>query len=315
MTSTTQVSDEELATYFDELSNWGRWGADDGAGTLNLLTPEVVRSAAALVTEGTSVGCARPLGSKIAHGGPANQYLHFMIGSGEAAPHDGPATAGDWFGIGCHGFEFTHIDAHSHFFWQGKMYNDRPAELCTSSRGALAGGIEPTFDGIIGRGVLVDGPALRGKPWLEIGEGLGPDELDAWMEQKGIEPQPGDILFVRTGRDAWEAAGDPAVRGPLKCPGLDAACLPWLRRHDVSILAGDCTNDAMPSGHEAAVQWVGPIHAVGLVSMGMWLIDNAELGALRNACEERDRWSFFTTMTPLPMKRATGAPVNPVAVF
>lgn len=31
-------SEAEVLTYFDKLSNWGRWGAADQLGTLNLLS-------------------------------------------------------------------------------------------------------------------------------------------------------------------------------------------------------------------------------------------------------------------------------------
>src|SRR6185295_17334834 len=41
-----------------ELSNWGRWGKDDQIGTLNLITPEKRRQAAALVRDGVSVSLA-----------------------------------------------------------------------------------------------------------------------------------------------------------------------------------------------------------------------------------------------------------------
>src|SRR5690242_4880222 len=37
------------------LSNWGRWGADDQRGTLNLITPEKRKQAAAMVQEGVTV--------------------------------------------------------------------------------------------------------------------------------------------------------------------------------------------------------------------------------------------------------------------
>ena len=36
----------------DELSNWGRWGADDQLGTLNFITPEVVKNAAKCIKTG-----------------------------------------------------------------------------------------------------------------------------------------------------------------------------------------------------------------------------------------------------------------------
>lgn len=32
-------SEDEVLSYFDTLSNWGRWGDDDQLGTLNLLSP------------------------------------------------------------------------------------------------------------------------------------------------------------------------------------------------------------------------------------------------------------------------------------
>lgn len=41
-----------------ELSNWGRWGADDELGAANLITPEKRKQAVALVTEGISVSLA-----------------------------------------------------------------------------------------------------------------------------------------------------------------------------------------------------------------------------------------------------------------
>ncbi len=49
------VSQEQYDAWFDELSNWGRWGPDDEMGALNLITPEKRRTAADLVTEGFMV--------------------------------------------------------------------------------------------------------------------------------------------------------------------------------------------------------------------------------------------------------------------
>ena len=43
---------------FQELNNWGRWGADDELGTMNLVTPEKTREAAALVRRGLTVSLA-----------------------------------------------------------------------------------------------------------------------------------------------------------------------------------------------------------------------------------------------------------------
>jgi len=40
---TIQPSEDEVVSYFDKLSNWGRWGPDDRLGTLNLITDETRR--------------------------------------------------------------------------------------------------------------------------------------------------------------------------------------------------------------------------------------------------------------------------------
>jgi len=48
----------KVAALIEKLSNWGRWGADDQLGTLNLITPEVRIKAAKQVREGISVSMA-----------------------------------------------------------------------------------------------------------------------------------------------------------------------------------------------------------------------------------------------------------------
>ena len=47
-----------------ELSNWGRWGASDQKGSVNLITPAKRKSAAALVKEGFAVSLAMGGSSK-----------------------------------------------------------------------------------------------------------------------------------------------------------------------------------------------------------------------------------------------------------
>ena len=44
-----QVTGEQALGYVESLSNWGRWGAEDRLGTLNLVTAASTRAAAGLV--------------------------------------------------------------------------------------------------------------------------------------------------------------------------------------------------------------------------------------------------------------------------
>lgn len=305
------VPETTLIGYFDSLSNWGRWGADDEAGTLNLLTPERRAGAMTLAREGISVSCSRLLAPR-----PSRwvgfEYTHRMNSSGEAAPERGEGIASDWFGLSFHGFEHTHLDAHSHVFWNGQMYNGRSAALCTTARGALAGGVEPALGGIIGRGLLVDGPQIRGKDWLEPGEGLLPGELNAWLESCSLTVEPGDMLWVRTGRDVAQQAGHGYDQGADGSPGLSPACLPWLREKDISVLLSDNANDVRPSPYPRVGS---PIHVIGIVAMGMWLVDNALLEPVLRECERTGRFEFLSVIVPLALRRSTGSPVNPVAIF
>ncbi|MDQ1749796.1 MAG: hypothetical protein QOE71_852, partial [Pseudonocardiales bacterium] len=57
--TTQSVAEFEVLTA--ALSNWGRWGADDELGTVNLLTPERAAAAAAGVRSGVTVGLGRTL--------------------------------------------------------------------------------------------------------------------------------------------------------------------------------------------------------------------------------------------------------------
>ena len=43
---------EEFIEFAERYKNWGRWGADDEAGTLNFVTPQHVADACRLVREG-----------------------------------------------------------------------------------------------------------------------------------------------------------------------------------------------------------------------------------------------------------------------
>ena len=54
-------SEEEVLSYFDKFSNWGRWGDDDELGAPNLITPAKVRQAVGLVEEGVRISMARTI--------------------------------------------------------------------------------------------------------------------------------------------------------------------------------------------------------------------------------------------------------------
>jgi len=285
------------------LSNWGRWGADDQLGALNLITPQVTAAAAATVRTGRTVSCARPLDTVASADNPT-PVAHHMTGTSTEG------MGADYFAIASHGFATSHIDALCHIFHEGKLYNGYPAEAVTA-HGATKLGIHRLLDGIVTRGVLLDIPARRAVDALEPGEPVFPEDLEAAEEHAGLAVQPGDALLVRTGRWRWRAAHGAWDAGQ-RAAGLDASCLPWLRERDVATLGSDGVSDVLPS----RVDGVGmPIHTVVIVAMGVHLLDNLDLDALATACAEEVRWEFLFTVAPLVLRRGTASPVNPIAVF
>jgi hypothetical protein len=308
-------SQADLLQWMDSLSNWGRWGPDDQRGTLNLITPQVTLKATRLVEEGITVSCARPWSYEAAPDVDSRRVpQHYMLASGEAyRPGEGPdrQVALDFVGVAFHGRTVTHIDSLAHFFWDGHMYNGASSRLVRTMDGATSHSVANAHSGILTRGILVDAPWLRGSSVVEPGDGVGLADLDAARERCGIQPEPGDVLLLRTGqlglRDrVGPLAADAGSAGPW--PEL----LPVLRERDVAVLGSDTGNDVQPTGYE---RFTNPVHQVGIVALGLWILDNAWLDDLAEACRARRRWEFLISILPLRIPDATGSPVNPIAVF
>jgi kynurenine formamidase len=306
----SRLKSSEVKALFDKLSNWGRWGKEDQRGALNFITPEKRASAAKLVKSGEAISLALPLATIAAADNPT-PVTHLMVQAGFDSHEMDLPYAGDYFAIAPHGMANTHIDALCHVFWHGKMYNGFDAAE-VGSHGARKCAIDVARTGIISRGVLLDIPKIRKVEWLEPGERILPEELEAAERDHGVRVEEGDVLLIRTGRAAMRKAKggwDPMRVG---LPGLDAACLPWLHERKIAVLGSDSVSDVVPSGLDDVPL---PIHVGTLVVMGIHLIDNADFDALASACGAVGRYEFLFTMGPLILLRGTASPVNPIAIL
>lgn len=308
------MTSAEVRGLFDKLSNWGRWGKEDQRGALNFITNQKRIAAAGLVQNGETVSMSLPLATTPAADNP-NPVTHLMIQTGVDASRSSLAGVADYFAISFHGFSTTHIDALCHVFWQGKMFNGFDASE-VGSHGARKCAIDIASAGISSRGVLLDIPKVRNVDWLEPGDHILPSDLESAESDHRVTVEQGDVLLIRTGRakrrnakGGWEA---PQAGGFISMPGLDVSCLPWLHERKIAILGCDGVSDVFPSGYDDILL---PIHIGTLVVMGIHLIDNADLEALASACERLQRYEFQFAMGPLFLKRATGSPVNPFAIF
>jgi kynurenine formamidase len=309
------LTEQDVIAMMAKVSNWGRWGPDDQLGTINLITPECRQRAARLVTDGVTVSCSRPLSTDIMPDTTV-QPMRFMVDSGEGRDTDSPERqaqrrgAAEFIGMVFHGYSITHVDAPSHYFWKGQLYNGRPGKLITSREGATVEAIDLLAAGVVSRGVLLDIAALKGR-WLDAGEGVMPEDLEAAEQAQNVRVDPGDILLIRTGYYARRRQ-TPMNPGREGSPAAHVACAPWFRERGIAMLGSDTHNDVTPLPYP---NLGNALHVTCLVHMGLWLIDNGNLEELAQACAARRRWEFMLTIAPLVLTNVTGSPVNPIALF
>jgi kynurenine formamidase len=305
-----RVSAEEFGALFDSVRAWGRWGPSDQRGALHHLTPGRVASAAGLVRDGVSVGLGLPLCTRVEPDcpQPADHHMtmlgHTDIGSGSLR------FAKDYVGVDYHGDGHSHIDALCHVAYRGSLYNGVRADAITAA-GAPVESVEVLGGGLVGRGVLLDIPRVRDVPWLEPGDDVGLEDLEAAEREHGVRVEEGDILLVRTGHVRRLQEHGPWATAEAKA-GLHPTAVRFLAERGVAVLGSDGNNDTAPSRTEGVAF---PVHVLAINAMGVHLLDYLQLEGLRAACAERGRWTFLFVAAPLLVVGGTGSPVNPIAVL
>jgi Putative cyclase len=303
----------------EKFSNWGRWGQDDERGTINFITPEVIRAACTLPSVGEVISCAidfhgaGPMPSNATpEGGGRYNLQHRMTQTGEGMELPGGFQySDDTADITLQGA--TQWDALAHVFYDGYMYNGRPSSLITSG-GAAANSIDRMRNGVVSRGVLLDVARFRGVPWLEDGTVILPGELESCAAQQGVEVKSGDVLLVRTGRvgranmEGWQTS---FLFGPN--PGLSVHSAEWLYNTEVAAVA--CDNVAVEVQPGEVDDCMMPLHMIALRNMGLTFGEIFDLEALGERCAELGRYQFLFSAAPLPILRAVGSPINPLAIL
>ena len=262
----------DVLAFHETLSNWGRWGADDQLGVLNVITPEVTAGAVATVRTGRTVSCARPLDTVSSADNPS-PVAHHMTGT---------ATEGmgaDYFAISPHGFSTSHIDALCHIFFAGQLYNGYPAESVTA-HGATKLGIHQLRAGIVTRTPYQQRPVRYAYTLTPKGSALG--EVLRALVRWGKQHIPGTMTLNQV-----TAGGEAAV--PAKSSR---------RRRSRRV---ECRADPVVLGnHESAKRqgvpmlWVpvklkgSPIHGIGIFASQAIEADTQELYGVDFAARDMD---------------------------
>ncbi|KAI0020971.1 putative cyclase-domain-containing protein [Xylariomycetidae sp. FL0641] len=321
-------------------------GSKDKLGTLNLLTPEVVRGACAEARDGVSISLNWPLNG-----------MPFAL-PGRIAPEHTHATlreAGLSAGAGWDDEVRFNTQASSQWdslvHWahqpSGLSYNGARATGDALRRPrTTADNALPTLDhwhgagGLVARGVLLDW-----KAWAESasasasasteeeettsahpldGHRITVAELEAVAAAQGVELRPGDVLLVRTGLTETLAAptpGDLAKLRRQRVAGVHGALetARWLwNRHFAAVAADNFAFEALlPLREDGSVgdHHELYLHPWLLAMFGMPIGELWDLAALSAHCKKTGRYSFMLTSVPLNLPGLVGSPPNALAIF
>jgi kynurenine formamidase len=304
---------EKLSELARRVSNWGRWGADDERGTLNFITPDVLRRAAACVRRGVAFSLGLSFGAEgpqIGQGGRVNP-VHLMTATDGRLGVDpaGVRYADDWLmlPLQC----ATQWDSLAHIWYGGQLYNGAPAATVTPT-GAERNGIDKIGAGIVSRGVLLDVARARGVARLDPGYAITPADLEAAEKAEGVRVESGDVLLVRTGHiQTFTRDGD--RWGYMKqMPGLGVACVEWLHRREVAAVASDTMAVEVIPFEEPGM--VLPVHGLCIRDMGLTLGEMFDLEALAADCAGDGVWEVLLSAPALRVAGGVGSPLNPIAL-
>ena len=290
----------EFDAMFQQIKNWGRWGADDQLGSANLLTDATRKRALGLARTGQTVSLSHQLLTDKADDN-SSPFEHTML----------PGFNMDNYRVSYHGYAHSHIDALCHILYKDQTYNGYARADVNTDKGCTKLGIDNLKRGVITRGVLIDIPLLRGLPYLEPGTAIYVEDLEAWEKKAGIKIGPGDAILLRTGRWARRDKVGPWVVG-RNAAGLHASVAPWIKARGVAFVGSDAAEDVMPSLVEGIAQ---PIHTLLITGLGINLLDNQDLEAVAVTAAKLNRWEFMLTIAPLVVPGGTGSPANILATF
>jgi kynurenine formamidase len=296
-----------------ELSNWGRWGADDQIGTLNYVTPEKVVAASKLVKRGASFDLSIPFdkdGPWLPDGWRFNP-IHKMtlLPSDTAASPDGCISADDMVVMGLQAA--TQWDGLAHVGYGGSFYNGAPAAAVNSFVGAARNGYQHVVNHLTTRGVLLDIPRAKGLDRLEKSYEITEADLLLAEEKQGVTVGSGDVVLLRTGWMKYFHEGDKAQYNK-ESPGPFLDTCRWIHSREIAALAVDQTNGELwPCPIPKAII---PFHQVVIRDIGLTLGEMFDLEALADDCAEDGVYEFLFTGPGLKVTGAVGSPVTPIAI-
>jgi kynurenine formamidase len=302
----------------ERVSNWGKWGPDDELGTLNYVSSEELKAAAALVRKGKAISLGLDFnlfGPQTTGWGGRFNPIHTMIATGTDAVAGVQDAGGVRYADDMVSMPLqcgTQWDALGHVFYGDKMWNGYDARLVDSA-GAKKNGIEKTRSRMMGRGVLLDIARFKGGDYLCDGYGISNSDLDACARHQKVEIRRGDFVIVRTGQmEERLARGDWDKYAGGDAPGLRFETAAWIHERQIAAICADTWGCEVRPGEVQETNQ--PWHWVVIPKIGITMGEIFNLKELADDCLEDGVYEFLFCAPPLPITGAVGSPINPMAL-
>ena len=297
-------------------TSWGLFGLDDQVGSINLLTPERVRSAATLVRTGRvfPLNLDLELIDPPLSGRRMFQHHISVTDKGTEDWYDAfyPQAASQWDAL-------SHCGHPRLGFYNGHQMHE------ITGRAGTPNGIDNWARlGIAGRFVLADVGRYRESVGRPIDQATSDvvtlEDLEGTLAKARVSVSPGDILLMRTGWRTWYATTDQLTRDVMGAnldyatPGLECTerVAAWLWDHEVAAIVADNPGvEVVPVIQEDVETF---LHFRLIPLLGMALGELFELDPLAADCAADGIYDGFFTAAPMNKVGGSGSTGNALAI-
>ena len=149
--------------------------------------------------------------------------------------------------------------------------------------------------------------------WINYDYVVINNDLNECAKAQNVEIKQGDFVIVRTGQ--MEQRLDDGEWGGYAggdAPGLAFETAEWIYEKEIAAICTDTWGcEVRPNETKDAQQ---PWHWVVIPMIGITMGEIFYLRELAKDCEEDKIYDFFFCAPPLPITKAVGSPINPMAI-
>lgn len=286
-----------------------QWGDDDEIGAANLMTPERVKGAAGLVTEGKVYSLGMIVGPDTPAFAPRSLSLTVLQPNQieTSGLGDNGFTYNDdifmgWLGIGpqIDGLGHAGVD---HVYYNGHLDSDFAA-----ADGLTKMGLEK-LPGLVGRGVMLDMAKHFDTEMVESGTAYTEDDIKAAAEAQDVTIGEGDVvLFNSNWMDLLEGDGADPERFGATEPGLGVSGAEYLASLGVMAVGADTWGvEVVPAEEEGQAFRA---HQILIPEHGIYILENMDTRELaQDGVHE-----FLFVLGHARVKGAVQMIINPIAI-